>query len=1022
MRKSALCLIIALAVGWTTIFQAQYAYADEDGDYTYIIDGGTATITDYPRGAPVDVIIPDTLGGVPVSGIGETAFYITDLTSVTFPDSLTSIGDAAFGYNYLTSVEIPNGVTYIGMRAFANNQLTSVVIPDSVTTMEQEAFRDNQLASVVLSKSLTSISDFAFRGNLLTKIVIPASVTSIGGYSFRYNSLSSVVVLNRSTAIDPLSFNNNQAVPANLKIFGFAGSPVQTYAIGKGFTFVDGSSLFGALATAKQLLEHYAPGTAIGEVPAGIYDDLAVALSDAEQFIDAITNASAASDLAAAAAELNAVIQSFNGAIVEAGDAADLVSLLADAAQMLTDHPVGANVGETTVAARDAFQAAIEAAHLIADDAENYTQLQLDTAVADLNEAIAIFEAAWVELVLEAPTAGVYGIHDSLRFTVSYGYGVTVTGTPTIPITIGNHGTTVVVQAAYTGTRDTALTELTFEYEVPEGFLDEDGIAIAAQINVPSGAGITRAGGVAASLAYASVDVSGIRVVSIAPTITLVSGGVVGNKVGVTVTADVQGTATGNALSKLAWMKGSHGTTGFAGGAGTDILTVGQFQVSANGIYTVYAKDAAGNEAVKEISVTGIQTPSPGSGGSGSGNPDIEIPATAIILVNGIQTEVSVTTEITSDKQSVIKLSLKPEQLAQSFESGRTNMVITVNGIGSSVQVNLPVPTLLRLLKERPDARVQVTVNGNSLDIPLAAIEQLSAITTFSLSVAEASNTANDALQSAVDMRGATALLDRPLVFALEADGRIVDDWQSINAHKTIKLTAAVDPDKATVVWMGDDKKLHFAPAIFASDGTVTIHSPYEGMYTIIRLDRKFTDLLGHWAQVDIERLANKLIVDGRPNGLFDPNATITRAEFAALLVRALGLPETRPGEPFTDVDSVDWFAGAVGAAKQAGLIGGYEDGSFRPEANITREQMAVMIANALSFAGRSPQMDSAIPTFSDAADISIWAAEATRRLAGLGIIRGVTDTTFVPQANATRAQSAVMITRMLVYLQFINK
>ncbi len=1017
MRKSALCLIIALAVGWTTIFQAQYAYADEDGYYTYTVDGGAATITDYPRGAPVDVIIPDALGGVPVSGIGETAFYITDLTSVAFPDSLTSIGDAAFGYNFLTSVELPNGLTYIGMRAFANNQLTSVVIPDSVTTMEQEAFRDNQLTSVVLSKGLTSISDFAFRGNLLTNIVIPASVTSIGGYSFRYNSLSSVVVLNRSTAIDPLSFNNNQAVPANLKIFGYAGSPVQTYAIGKGFTFVDGSSLFSALATAKQLLEDYAPGTAIGEVPSGIYDDLAVALSDAEQFIDAITNASVASDLAAAAAELNAVIQLFNGAIVEAGDAADLVSLLAVAAQMLTDHPVGANVGETTVAARDAFQAAIEAAQLIADDAENYTQLQLDTAVADLNDAIAIFEAAWVELVLEAPTAGLYGTNDSLRFTVSYGYEVTVTGTPTIPVTIGNHGTTVVVQAAYTGTRDTALTELTFEYEVPEGFLDEDGIAIAAQINVPGGAGITRAGGVAASLAYASVDVSGIRVVSIAPTITLVSGGIAGNKVDVTVTADVQGTMTGNTLSKLAWMKGSHGIADFAGGAGADILTAGQFQVSANGIYTVYAKDAAGNEAVKGISVTGIQTPSPGSG-----NPDIEIPATAIILVDGIQTEVGVTTEITSEKQSVIKLSLTPEQLAKSFESGRTNMVITVNGIGSSVQVNLPAPTLLRLLKERPDARVQVIVNGNSLDIPLAAIEQLSATTTFSLSVTEASNAANDGLQAVVDKRGATALLDRPLVFALEADGRIVDDWQSINAHKTIKLAAAVNPDKATVVWIGDDKMLHFAPATFASDGTVTIRSPHGGMYTVIRLDRKFTDLQGHWAQADIERLANKLIVDGRPDGSFDPNATITRAEFAALLVRALGLPETRPGEPFMDVESADWFAGAVGAAKQAGLIGGYEDGSFRPEANITREQMAVMIAKALIFAGQSPQMESTIPTFSDAAEISRWAVEAMGQLAGLGIIHGVTDTTFVPQANATRAQSAVMITRMLAYLQFINK
>lgn len=1023
MRKSAFRIVIALVVGWTAIVQAPYAHADEEGDYTYTTDGSEATITDYPRGAPTDVTIPDTLGGVPVTGIGESAFYITDLTSVIFPDSLTMIGHGAFGYNFLTTVEIPNGVTYIGMRAFANNQLTSVAMPDSVTTIEQEAFRDNLLTSVDISENLTSISDFAFRGNLLTRVVIPASVQTIGGYSFRYNNLSSVVVLNGSTFIDELSFNNNQATPSDLKIFSFSGSAVHSYAISKGFTFVDSTALLSAQATAKQLLEDHLPGTEIGEVAADRYDDLTDALSDAELFIAAITNVTTASVLTAAAVELNAVIQSFNGAIVQAGDAADLESLLADAAQLLIDHPVGVDVGETTVAARDALQAAIEAAQTIADDAENLTQAQLDAAVADLNDALALFEAAWVELALEAPVNGIYAYADSLHFTVSYGYEVTVTGTPTIPITIGNVGETEVVNAAYTGERDTPLTELTFEYEVPEGFLDEDGIAIATQLNVPSGASITRAGDAAAVLSYADQDGSGIRIVSIPPTIVLDDGAAGGSKIDVSVSADVQGSLAGNFLSKLAWLKGSRPTADFAGGAGADIMAVRQFTVLANGVYTVYAKDAAGNEAVKEIAITGIRTPSTGTGGGDSGNPVIDVPATAIILIDGVRTEVSVTTVITSDKQFILKISLTPEQLARAFDSGKTNVVITVNDLGSAIQVSLPAASLLSLLHERPDARLQVIVNGNGLQIPLFAMEQLSAAKAFTVTVTDATDLVSEAWQKAVRNLGALSLIDSPIVFGLEADGERLSDWQSINGQRTIKLSAAIDPKSATVVWMDDNKRLHFVPAVFTSDGTVTIHPAHPGTtYTVIQLNRRFNDLQGHWAQADIERMANKLIIDGRPNGGFAPNDTVTRAEFAAMLVRGLGLADATTVETFTDVDGTDWFAGAVGSARQAGLISGYEDGSFRPEASITREQMAVMIARSLSFAGHSPQAGNAIPVFSDLADISRWATEATEQLVGLGIIRGITDTTFVPQANATRAQSVVMLKRMLVYLQFINE
>ena len=130
-------------------------------------------------------------------------------------------------------------------------------------------------------------------------------------------------------------------------------------------------------------------------------------------------------------------------------------------------------------------------------------------------------------------------------------------------------------------------------------------------------------------------------------------------------------------------------------------------------------------------------------------------------------------------------------------------------------------------------------------------------------------------------------------------------------------------------------------------------------MYTAVRSNRTFEDIQGHWAQSNIERMANKLIVNGSADGMFDPNRTVTRAEFVAMLVRALGLTEKPQLSSYSDVGPNEiWYAGAIGAASAAGLIEGYADGSFRPDARITREQVAVMLARAARYAGELPPKD----------------------------------------------------------------
>jgi tetratricopeptide (TPR) repeat protein len=165
-------------------------------------DGGR-TITKY-AGEDTQVIIPASIGGKPVTAIGERAFEKKQLTSVEIPSSVTTIGDNAFAGNQLTEVEIPSGVTYLS--GFNNNRLTTVAIPDSVTHIGDSAFARNQLTSVTIGKGGPYIS--SPDTNKLTPLEIPGRVKTIGARAFASNhlQLTSLVIPDSVTAIGDQAF------------------------------------------------------------------------------------------------------------------------------------------------------------------------------------------------------------------------------------------------------------------------------------------------------------------------------------------------------------------------------------------------------------------------------------------------------------------------------------------------------------------------------------------------------------------------------------------------------------------------------------------------------------------------------------------------------------------------------------------------------------------------------------------------------------------------------------------------
>lgn len=246
---------------------------------------------------------------------------------------------------------------------------------------------------------------------------------------------------------------------------------------------------------------------------------------------------------------------------------------------------------------------------------------------------------------------------------------------------------------------------------------------------------------------------------------------------------------------------------------------------------------------------------------------------------------------------------------------------------------------------------------------------------------------------------------------------------------RIIILDKAIDPKKATGAQViPGTNQLRFVPTLFATkDGktTATLIHNSNSLYAVVENNKSFDDLTNHWAQADIELLANKLVVDGVSDSRFEADRPITRAEFAALLVRALGLNMEAARTNFKDVAAADWFAEVVVPAAAAGLLSGYEDGTFRPNQKITREEQAAMVVRAMKYVGMdtsvtSTKRDETLASFQDANKI-IWAQSEMAAAIQSGLMNGMTDNTLASGSYANRAQAVVILKRLLNKANFLN-
>ena len=199
------------------------------------------------------------------------------------------------------------------------------------------------------------------------------------------------------------------------------------------------------------------------------------------------------------------------------------------------------------------------------------------------------------------------------------------------------------------------------------------------------------------------------------------------------------------------------------------------------------------------------------------------------------------------------------------------------------------------------------------------------------------------------------------------------------------------------------------------SGHTLTVEVQQAGTYAVFashstagsETASDFNDISGHWAAAAIGQATSAGIVSGYSDGTFRPNQTVTRAEFAVMLVNALGLSEGQATVSFTDAGHIGgWAQNAVGKAVQAGIIKGNPDGSFRPNERITRAEMAVMIAGALAL----PIDAGATSGFSDDKVIPNWARGHVSAIRELRLVQGKGANAFDPLEKMTRAEAVTVL------------
>lgn len=347
---------------------------------------------------------------------------------------------------------------------------------------------------------------------------------------------------------------------------------------------------------------------------------------------------------------------------------------------------------------------------------------------------------------------------------------------------------------------------------------------------------------------------------------------------------------------------------------------------------------------------------------------------------------------------------------------------------GEIAEAIVSTKAIQALTKNNPNTVIEIATNDVKYNLPAKEINVASLAQTLGVAAEDVeisiqvntveapSNVANNSIVSPV--------LEFTIV-ARSGDKNVTIDKFTTYVERQVVANKDVNSKNVVAVRINEDGSLSPVPTL-TEGNRITFKSNSNSKYTVIENNFTFADIQGSWAKNDIETLANKLIIKGVDDNKFAPKAETTRAQLATLLTRTLGLQGQKAAKvSFKDVTGNEWFAGDLSIAVNAGLVGGYEDGTFKPNQTITRQEAAAMIKRAMDYAtydkAALQEDKKASNLYKDYNKVGNWAKNDIEIITQAGIMGGNEKGQFSPTSNTTREQLASILKRFMTFVKFTN-
>ncbi len=437
--------------------------------------------------------------------------------------------------------------------------------------------------------------------------------------------------------------------------------------------------------------------------------------------------------------------------------------------------------------------------------------------------------------------------------------------------------------------------------------------------------------------------------------------------------------------------------------------------------------------STKTVTVTVTQKVSSG----GSTTPTQPSGAGVIILVNG-KTETAATATTTQNgNQTVTTIAVDDKKVEEKLQTEGNNATVTipVNNSADVVVGQLNGQTVKNM--ETKEAVLEIKTENVTYTLPASQINidnvsgqmgQNVELNDIKVNVA-ISTPPQDTVKVIEDTASKNnyQVVVKPVEFNITcSSGNKTVEVSKFNGYveRLVAIPEGIDPSKITtgIVLNSDGTFSHVPTAIKIINDRyyAKINSLTNSTYSVIWSPKTFKDVENHWAKDAVNDMASRLVISGVGNDSFAPDRDITRAEFSAIIVRALGLMHPRTGKTsFSDVSKNDWYYDAVSIAYEYGIISGYGNGKFGPMDKITHEQAMAMVAQAMKITKlkaefKNGEAEQLIASYGDFKNASSWSKNSIALCVKTGVVPDGSGKLAAPKDNITRAEVAVIVQRLL--------